>query len=90
MCNEKNIDEFTLIDMMFNNSSIDSFKSLLEKDKDTEKWGRLLDMCYCEESYESVGGDEGYLENPPINFERLNYLKELIDFLEKSGIKGAK
>ena len=34
-------------------------------------------MCYCEESYESVCGDEGYLDNPPINHERLAYLEEL-------------
>jgi hypothetical protein len=46
-------------------------------------------MCYCEESYESVGGDEGYLPNPPINHERLSYLKELIAFLEGNGIKEA-
>lgn len=44
-------------------------------------------MCYCEESYESVGGDEGYLDNPPINHERLAYLEKLIKFLEDNGIK---
>ena len=43
-------------------------------------------MCYCEESYESVGGDFGYMENPPINHERLAYLEKLIDFLESNGI----
>lgn len=44
-------------------------------------------MCYCEESYESVCGDEGYLDNPPINHERLAYLEKLIKFLEDNGIK---
>lgn len=85
--NPKDFDEYTLIDMMFDSLSIDCFKSLWDIDKDAEKWGNLLDMCYCEESYESVGGDLGYLENPPINTERLKYLRELIEFLEMSGIK---
>lgn len=84
---KKNFDEYTLIDMMFDGSSVDHFKSLWDEDKDTEKWGSLLHMCYCEESYESVGGDEGYMENPTINIERLKYLRELIEFLEMSGIK---
>ena len=44
-------------------------------------------MCYCEQSYENVGGDDGDSVNPHINFERLKYLDELIDFLEKLGIK---
>ena len=86
---KNDFNEHTLIDMMFEGLSIDSFKSLWDKDKDARKWGRLLDMCYCEESYESVGGDEGYLPNPPINHERLSYLKELIAFLEGNGIKDA-
>lgn len=87
MNTQNNSDEYTLIDMMFEGSKIDSFKSLWDKDKDAEKWGRLLHMCYCEKSYESVSGDEGYLENSPINVERLKYLQRLIDFLEKLGIK---
>lgn len=81
------LDEYALIDMMFDSSNIDSFKALWEQDKDAEKWGHLLHMCYCEESYESVGGDEGYLDNSPINVERLKYLEELISFLEGLGIK---
>lgn len=44
-------------------------------------------MCYCEESYYSVGGDEGYLANLPINHKRLSYLEKLIKFLEDNGIK---
>ena len=44
-------------------------------------------MCYCEESYESIGGDDGYLENPSINVERLKYLEQLIEFLEGLGVK---
>lgn len=87
MDKQTGFDEYTLIDMMFDNSSIDSFKQLWDEDKDAEKWGELLHLCYCEESYESVGGDEGYLENPPICVERLKYLRELIEFLEKLGIK---
>ena len=82
--------EYTLIDMMFDNSSIDSFKVLWNKDKDSEKWGHLLHMCYMEEKYAHAGGDEGYLENPPICVERIKYLHELIDFLEKLGIKEIK
>lgn len=84
---DKEINEYTLISRMFDNSNIESFKFLWDKDKDAEKWGRFLHMCYCEECYESVGGDQGYLENPPINVERLEYLQKLIDFLEKLGIK---
>lgn len=37
MDNSNEFDEQTLIDMMFENSSIDSFKSSLNKDKDSEK-----------------------------------------------------
>ena len=44
-------------------------------------------MCYCEESYASVGGDEGYLENSPVDFKYLAYLEKLIAFLEENGIK---
>jgi len=84
---KKEFTEYTLIDMMFEGSSIDSFKSLWDKDNDAEKWSELLHMCYWEQSYERAGGDEGYLDNPPINAERLNYLEELIKFLEESGIK---
>lgn len=87
---KKAFDEHDLVDMMFESENINSFKSLWDKDKDAEKWGHLLHMCYCEESYVSVGGDEGYLENPPICVERLKYLQELIDFLEKLGIKEVK
>jgi hypothetical protein len=77
--------EFVLIDMMFDGCPIEEFQQLWES-KENLDWGELLHMCYCEESYESVGGDEGYLENPPINHERLAYLEELIAFLEDKGI----
>ncbi len=81
-------DRHDLIDMLFDREeSIDTFKSLWDKDKGLEKWSDLLHMCYWELSYERVGGDEGYLEAPPINVDRIKYLEELIDFLEKSGIK---
>ena len=50
-------------------------------------WSELLHRCYCEESYESVGGDEGYLDNPPINHERLTYLGTMVKLLEDNGMK---
>ena len=84
---QKDFDAYTLISMMFENASIDSFKQLWEMDKDAKKWGYLLNMTYCEDSYESVGGDHGYEENPPINLERVKYLGELIVFLEGLGIE---
>lgn len=90
MDKQRDFDARTLIHMMFGNSSIDSFKALWDKDKDAEKWGQLLRMCYIEESYVSVGGDEGWKENPPICTERLQYLQALIAFLEETGCKEAK
>lgn len=83
----ESFDEYDLIDMMYDSEDIETFKSLWQQDKDLEKWGELLHSCYWEESYESVGGDEGYLENPPINVKRLDYLHELIAFLEGVGIQ---
>ena len=79
------MDEYKLIDMLFDRCPIEEFYQLGES-KEALDWSRLLHMCYCEESYESVGGDEGYFENPPINHERLSYLKHLIAFLEDKGI----
>ncbi len=84
---KKDFNAHTLIDMMFGSESIDTFKSLWDKDKGLEKWSELLHMCYWEVSYERVGGDEGYLDNPPINVARIKYLEELIDFLEQSGVQ---
>jgi len=84
---QKAFDEHDLIDMMFESTDIDTFKLLWGKDKDVKKWSELLHSCYWEQSYESVGGDEGYLDDPPINEKRLKYLEELIDFLEESGVK---
>ena len=84
---KKTFDEYTLIDMMFDSECVDKFKSLWDENKDAEKWGHLLRMCYWEISYAHVGGDEGYLDNPPINVGRIKYLEELIDFLEKLGIQ---
>ena len=80
-------DEHELIDMMFESTDIDTFKLLWDNDNDAKKWSELLHMCYWEQSYESVGGDEGYLEDSPINEKRLKYLEELIDFLEQSGVR---
>ncbi len=84
---QKAFDEHDLIDMMFESTDIDTFKLLWGKDKDAKKWIKLLHSCYWEQSYESVGGDEGYLDNPPINVKRIKYLEELIDFLEKLGVR---
>ncbi len=76
-----------LISMMFESTDIDAFKPLWDKDKDAKKWSELLHMCYWEESYESVGGDQGDLEDPPIDEKRLQYLEKLIGFLEELGIQ---
>lgn len=78
--------EYDLIMMLFKNEPIETFEKLLNEDNAKLEWGYLLHMCYCEESYESVGGDFGYMENPPINHERLNYLEKLINILESKGI----
>ena len=78
--------EFVLINMMFDGRPVEEFQQLWES-KENLDWGELLHMCYCEESYESVGGDEGYLDNPPINHERLSYLKKLISFLKINGVE---
>ena len=80
------MDEYKLIDMMFDIRPIEEFQQLLESKEDLD-WSSLLHMCYCEERYESVGGDEGYLETPPINHERLSYLEQLIAFLKEKGIE---
>lgn len=80
-------DEFKLIDLMFESKPIEEFQKLFIENREDFDWSKLLHMCYCEHSYESVGGDEGYLDNPPINHERLKYLETLIKFLEDNGIK---
>ena len=75
-----------LVMMMFEDEPIETFEKLLDENIEKSAWGYLLHMCYCEESYESVGGDDGDMENPPINHERLAYLEKLIRFLESKGI----
>ncbi len=82
-------DDFTLIDLMSNYEPLETFQKLFLEYRDLLDWGYLLHMCYCEESYESVGGDFGDEENPTINYARLVYLKELIKFLEDNGIKAS-
>lgn len=84
---KNNFDKDDLICMMFSSENINTFKTLLKNDNDLNKRSELLNMCYWERSYESVGADEGYLENPPINTKRLHYLEELISFLEHSRIE---
>ena len=83
----EHIDGRNMIDMMYGSESIETFTTLWEKEKDPEKWSELLHMCYWEVSYERVGGDEGFLDNPPINVTRIEYLEELINFLEQSGVQ---
>ena len=78
-----------LVMMMFENEPIETFEKLLNENNMELEWGYLLHMCYCEESYESVGGDLGDMENPPINHKRLAYLGKLINFLESRGIEEA-
>lgn len=75
-----------LLTMMFGSEPMENFKKRLESGEDSD-WGFLLHMCYMERSYESVGGDNGFMEKPPINFKRIEYLDELIEFLEHNGIK---
>ena len=47
-------------------------------------------MSYMEKNYESVGGDDGFMDNPTINYTRIEYLGKLIEFLEENGIKEKK
>ena len=75
-----------LIHMMFRSEPIEVFAKILEENNSDLEWDKLLDMSYCERSYESVGGDEGYKKNPFINHERIEYLESLINFLESNGI----
>ena len=79
-------EDFDMIDLMYGSESIETFKALWVKDKERKKWSQLLRLCYWELSYVRAGGDEGYLDNPPINMERMKYLEELIAFLEGEGI----
>ena len=83
----EHLDGRDMIHMMYGSESIETFKALWKKDKDLEKWSQLLHSCYWELSYARAGGDEGYLANPPIAVERINYLEALIDFLEGVGIQ---
>ena len=63
----EHLDRRDLVQMMYGSESIENFKDLWEQDKDPEKWSQLLHSCYWELSYTRAGGDEGYLDNPPIN-----------------------
>ena len=83
----EHIDGRNMIHMMYGSESIETFKALWEQDKDLEKWSQLLHSCYWELSYTRAGGDQGYLDNPPINMERIKYLEELIGFLEEVGVR---
>ena len=79
-----------LVYMMFGGEPIETFERLLDEGHTELEWGWLLHMSYYEHSYASVGGDYGYMENPPINYERIEYLDKLIDLLETRGIKEEK
>lgn len=78
---------YRLIDMMFAGKPIEEFERIMRTEGTELEWAALLSMCYCEKSYESVGGDEGYKKNPPINKKRIAYLSDLIAFLEDNGVK---
>lgn len=80
------MDTKDLVYMMFNSAPIEEFEKLFEADNTNLDWSQLLNMCYGEESYESVGGDYGNEDDPPINHEKLEYLAKLIDYLESRGI----
>ena len=79
-----------LVMMMFEGEPIETFKKLFNKGRSELKWDELLRMCYCEESYESCGGDFGDEEEPEINYERIAYLERLIAFLEQNGVSAKK
>ena len=80
-------ERWKLVDLMFENTPIEVFDKLFTESLECYNWSELLQMCYIEESYERVGGDEGDTEDPPINYERLAYLGKLIEFLHDKGIK---
>ena len=84
---ENCFEEEKLIDLLFHRADIKVFEKLWEQYNDAEKWGYLLHMCYCEYSYECVGGDYGDEENPPIDVEYLKYLEDLIEFLHSLGVQ---
>ena len=75
-----------LIDMMFASEPIDKFQKLWDIEENTRAWQELLHMTQCELEYARVGGDEGYLEIPPINYEHIKYLEKLIVFLKSKGL----
>ena len=83
----EHIDGRDMIHMMYGSESIETFKALWEQDKDLEKWSQLLNSCYWELSYTREGGDQGYLDKPPINMESIKYLEEMVAFLEGAGIQ---
>ena len=80
------MEEINLVDMLWDREPIKKFEELLKAQIPDLEWGHLLHICYCEESYLSVGGDEGYLDNPPIDYEGLAYIEKLIALLEENGI----
>ena len=81
------MDTGDLIFMMFDDEPIETFEKLIKEENAELKWDELLDMCWAERNYESVGGDSGDSENPTIDYERLDYLEKLISLLESYGIK---
>lgn len=83
----EHLDRRDLVQMMYGSESIENFKALWEQDKNLEKWSQLLHSCYWELSYSCAGGDDGYLDNPPINVGRIKYLEELIGFLKEVDIQ---
>ena len=77
---------YELIDMMFAYEPIENFEEIFKKRIPGLEWEELLTMCYMERNYLRAGGDEGYKKNPPICHNEIDYLTNLISFLETSGI----
>ncbi len=78
---------YDLVEMMFDGEPIETFEKLLKAGENFLGWDELLRMCYCEESYESIGGDFGDEDDPSMNHERVAYLERLIAFLEQNGVR---
>ena len=84
------VKECDLVMLMYENEPLETFEKLLNEDIPEEEWNELFRKCCIEESYESVGGDYGDEDDPPINHKRLAYLSKLIAFLKEKGFGGEK
>ena len=84
---ENDMNTSNLIMMMFKNAPIESLERLLKEENNGLNWGALLNMCYSEEIYERIGGDDGFKENAKVDWKRLDYLRRLISMLEQNGVE---